>query len=456
MSLNKTLRERFERCLAPLPPWLRVAIRWFFGVRSVESLAGVPPGGITVVIPAYQEAANIARTIKSIQKQTHQASEIIVIDDCSQDQTAEIATGLGVKVVRQLTNQGKAAAQKLSLAMVKTEFVIFIDADTVLTPNAFEKMMPYFNETKTAAVGGYILPLNVETFWEKARQYQYHFGQAIFKAGQNNSGTIFVSSGCFTAFRTSALRQVGITMGTLAEDLGTTWAMLEARHHVRFAPDALCYVMDPKNLNQYWRQAYRWNVGYFQNIKLRRCNLFPIGLGFAILTYFALALTLLSPLIEAWALWSVGSYSYASILHAAGLGSMPDGVWRTVLAVVTTAVIGFGISLAWTMAMSIPVFLTALRMRSDGRFWLTVRSIVPFLIAHYLVDVLVFYKAFWDEIISGRWHLKWEKGNADESSWNSPRRAIGASGVQATTLARQPYGAASVTAGSVERSGGAT
>ena len=50
---------------------------------------------MTVLVPAYDEEASIADTIASLRNQTVPPTEIIVIDDCSTDRTAEVATALG-------------------------------------------------------------------------------------------------------------------------------------------------------------------------------------------------------------------------------------------------------------------------------------------------------------------------------------------------------------------------
>ena len=67
---------------------------------------------LTVMIPAFNEADSIADSIRSLQRQTVVPEEIIVIDDCSTDATAEIASALGVRVLRPPQNTGsKAGAQ---------------------------------------------------------------------------------------------------------------------------------------------------------------------------------------------------------------------------------------------------------------------------------------------------------------------------------------------------------
>ena len=89
---------------------------------------------IAVVIPAYNEAATVADTIRSIQSQSLQPAEIIVVDDCSSDGTGKVARDCGATVLRTPANTGsKAGAQNHALHRVNTPWVMTIDADTVST-----------------------------------------------------------------------------------------------------------------------------------------------------------------------------------------------------------------------------------------------------------------------------------------------------------------------------------
>src|SRR5207245_4589102 len=64
-------------------------------------LQRTPAGAdVTVIVPAYNEAASVADTIRSLQAQTERPFEIIVVDDCSTDGTGDLARAPGVTVVR--------------------------------------------------------------------------------------------------------------------------------------------------------------------------------------------------------------------------------------------------------------------------------------------------------------------------------------------------------------------
>ncbi len=85
-----------------------------------------------VIIPAYNEEKNIRKLIEELFKKGFKRNEIIIIDDGSQDKTADEAKGKGVYVIRNKKNMGKGYAQKLGFLFARKKgfkYVITMDAD---------------------------------------------------------------------------------------------------------------------------------------------------------------------------------------------------------------------------------------------------------------------------------------------------------------------------------------
>jgi glycosyltransferase involved in cell wall biosynthesis len=84
----------------------------------------------SVVIPAFNSAATLARAIESVCAQSWPVHEIIVVDDGSTDATAEVATGFGgaVRLLRQ-ANSGVSAARNAGAAAATGDWLAFLDAD---------------------------------------------------------------------------------------------------------------------------------------------------------------------------------------------------------------------------------------------------------------------------------------------------------------------------------------
>src|SRR5262245_45287495 len=143
-------------------------------------------GAVTVLVPAFNEVASIGETIESLKGQSVQPFEIIVIDDGSDDGTGELASSLGVTVLRPPANTGsKAGAQTFALPYVRSEFVMAVDADTTLAPDAIEKLLGAIREEGVAAACGFVLPRRVRTVWERGRYVEYMFAFSFFKQIQD-------------------------------------------------------------------------------------------------------------------------------------------------------------------------------------------------------------------------------------------------------------------------------
>src|SRR5260370_5844219 len=114
------------------------------GAPDAAALARAPGAPtVTVIVPAYNEAASIGDTIRSLQTQTAQPHDIIVVDDCSTDGTGGVARALGARVVRPPRNTGsKAGAQTFGLRYLRTRPTVAIDAHTVLPPPALARLPP--------------------------------------------------------------------------------------------------------------------------------------------------------------------------------------------------------------------------------------------------------------------------------------------------------------------------
>ena len=225
---------------------------------------------LTVIIPAYNEAGSLADTVKSLINQSCPPSRVIVVDDCSTDDTAQVAADLGVEVVRPAANTGsKAGAQTFALAFVATRYVMAIDADTVLARDAIEQLAVAFEDPHLGAACGLVLPRRVTTVWERGRYVEYLYSFTFHKQVQDALGKPLISSGCFSAYRTGVLCALGgWSTRTMAEDMDLTWSLYEHGWPVRFIPAAVCYPIEPHSWHFLSKQLRRWSHGFLQNVRL--------------------------------------------------------------------------------------------------------------------------------------------------------------------------------------------
>jgi len=98
-------------------------------------------GRVSVIIPAWNAGKTLAAAIESALVQ-ESIAEIIVIDDGSMDATASIASSFAARVrLQRTTNAGVSAARNLGIRKTRSEWIIFLDADDLLTPETVEKRL---------------------------------------------------------------------------------------------------------------------------------------------------------------------------------------------------------------------------------------------------------------------------------------------------------------------------
>jgi glycosyltransferase involved in cell wall biosynthesis len=107
---------------------------------------------VSVIIPCYNQAHFLAEAIESVLAQNHPRFEILVVDDGSTDDTSEVAARYPeVRCLRQ-ENRGLAAARNAGLRSSEGEYVVFLDADDRLLPNALEAGLECFEDHRECAL----------------------------------------------------------------------------------------------------------------------------------------------------------------------------------------------------------------------------------------------------------------------------------------------------------------
>lgn len=119
------------------------------------------PPLISVVIPAYNEEKYIGKCLSSINSQTFKDFEIIVVDNNSNDKTAEIATKLGAKVVKEKI-QGMTPAREKGFKEANAEIIARTDADSTPPPNWLNDIYQTFSTHPDviAITGSFTSPYN--------------------------------------------------------------------------------------------------------------------------------------------------------------------------------------------------------------------------------------------------------------------------------------------------------
>ena len=126
---------------------------------------------ISVIVPVYNAAPYIERCVKSLQNQTYQNFEIILIDDGSKDNSLELCKALANEddriIVLNRPNGGASAARNMGLAYVRGQYVVFADSDDYVSPSYLENLY------RAAQQGNYdIVQCNLESTFDTDKRME--------------------------------------------------------------------------------------------------------------------------------------------------------------------------------------------------------------------------------------------------------------------------------------------
>jgi cellulose synthase/poly-beta-1,6-N-acetylglucosamine synthase-like glycosyltransferase len=241
--------------------------------REPEGLH-LPP--VTIVVPAFNEAAVIGSAVRSLLELDYPAFEVLVVDDGSTDATREVVAGLegryGAVTVRLATkgNGGKASALNTALALARHEFVLCMDADSRLSRDTLRVAMRHFADPRVAAVAGNVKVGNRRNLWTRLQALEYIEGLNMARRAQGFLRAVNIIPGPIGVFRRRVLLDLnGYDTDTFAEDADVTLKILTAGWHVVYEDGAQARTEAPERLLDLLKQRYRWTRGILQALRKR-------------------------------------------------------------------------------------------------------------------------------------------------------------------------------------------
>lgn len=260
-----------------------------------------PP--VSIIVPAFNEAAVLEETVKSLLRSDYRNLGVVVVDDGSTDGTLQVARKLAagharVKVVHQ-ANSGKASALNNGIENSTGEIIICVDADTVFERSTVSRLVAHFYDPSVGGVAGYVRVGNMGNMLARWQALEYITSIALERAAQAFLGAITVVPGACGAWRRSALTAAGgFSNQTLAEDCDVALAVHCAGYRITQETSAISYTECPLSLGDLAKQRFRWTFGNIQSYWKHRGMFFNKRFGW--LGSFVLpnaALSILVPML---------------------------------------------------------------------------------------------------------------------------------------------------------------
>lgn len=224
---------------------------------------------VSVVIPTYNEAEDIGRTLDSLVRQTYPHREIIVVDD-STDATLTIVAGYaarGVTLIRPERNRGRCGARNLGIRSARGDVVVILNADVFPEPDFLERIVRHYE-----AGADYVL---VESIVANTGHLLPRFMQAMHDATYSRKDWIEWTEGY------SCRRDAAIDVGLFPEDVPIPIPAGEDGYFGRRMARKYRKVIDrsiivPHVMPQTWRAFWAQHYGRGRGTPL--CRVFLDGL----------------------------------------------------------------------------------------------------------------------------------------------------------------------------------
>lgn len=290
---------------------------------------------VSVIVPAYNEAKVIEKTIHSLLAQQYAGTlDVVVVDDGSPDGTGAVAQAAFANEPRvsvfTKSNGGKASALNFGIYRAGGEIVVCLDADTVFEPQTVAELVAPFRDAGVGAVAGNAKVgnrLNLVTRWQAL---EYVTSQNVDRRAFDLLNCITVVPGAVGAWRrTAVLEAGGFTHDTLAEDQDATIELRKRGWRIGYAERAVAWTEAPDCFRTLVKQRFRWSFGTLQCAWKHRATLFrrrygtlgTIAMPNTLL--FQLFFTAVSPLADLIFVASVLSVGLTYLEHG------PTFAWHT-------------------------------------------------------------------------------------------------------------------------------
>lgn len=377
----------FYSLIIPLSTFLNLTIGWCFyrnpakGKLSMDTL-------VSIVVPVYNQRAMIGQVIDVLFESRYKNIEVIVVNDGSTDGTEKELDKIiesqkysNLKVFHK-QNEGKRKAIATGFYASKGRYLVFIDSDSIVDPDAIPEFVRTFDsDPLIGGAVGHVKVVNAgKNFLTKCQDPWYDFSFNVGKAGESVFGTVTCISGCLAAYRREAIENFvpywagnpedrwgtdkEITIYTIApsavktqlrnvfgdkfwvpisqklmesmakyddaEDRGLTAHSILSWKSV-YVATALAYTEVPDNWRQFFKQQIRWKKGFL------RTNFFVNSFFWrkhpliAFKYYIEFISTVISPLVNVVTLVYVpiilGNWTWtATVLGASMLAGFAQGL----------------------------------------------------------------------------------------------------------------------------------
>lgn len=219
---------------------------------------------ISVVMPVYNEAANIISTLEALYSNTVLPDEVIVADGGSTDNTVQlIKERFPQATVINNPEKNAAAGRNEGIKKAQGDVIAFTDGDCIVDKHWIENISKAFSEHEIDGLGGKVLiapPINhIEEYWGNlAWKLIMNFGDEPYIVDRCTLNDAFVTANC--AYKRSLLVKVkGFNnwFANNAEDVDLCWRAIKSGGRLMYIPDVQIYAHNVTTINGVAKKSFR-------------------------------------------------------------------------------------------------------------------------------------------------------------------------------------------------------
>ena len=207
---------------------------------------------ISIVVPVYNAAKYIEQTVSMVQKQTYTDWELILVEDCSKDESRKVLQNLEnslrdsrIRVIYKEKNEGAAKARNTGVMAATGEYLAFLDADDIWKEMKLEKELAFMKQKDAAFVF---------TSYEFGDEQGNGTGKFVNVPDTLNYKQALSRTVIFTSTTLFDLKKLGKELVTMpvvpSEDSATWWQILRAGYTAYgFQEVTTVYRRPPKSLS---------------------------------------------------------------------------------------------------------------------------------------------------------------------------------------------------------------
>lgn len=321
--------------------------RYLFGAlyRDVPINPDYTPG-VSIIIPCFNEADWIKRTILSCINQDYPVDklEVIVVDDRSTDQSVQqikdmievihseaerYATRERLSYTVLPENAGKRVALVKGVEMAKHDLVVFVDSDSFLDPTAIRHLVQPFQDPKMGGVAGRTDVENKYTNnMTKLQTVRYYIAFRIMKAAESWFDSVTCLSGPLSCYRKELILQHADAWlnqkflgrpATFGDDRSMTNFILKT-HRTGYQDSAICSTIVPSQMKVFLKQQMRWKRSWLRESLRAGSFIWRKEPFMALFFYIGLIVPIAAPVVVAYNLM------YVPIVHGIFPGTFLMGL----------------------------------------------------------------------------------------------------------------------------------